>query len=158
MKLHVSLMIALQATMMIGPVKVDFQIESVAITQGADITVALNGFGADDMIEVRQVNAVPYVTVLSAPVAGRKIINKTKAFALNQSGNTLTFSPAKDGYQGRIIMILVPQVPTKVPIHVTQNRAALPFIKETLFIEGSHTSQDQIEFSRRMVDRFGRPQ
>ena len=152
MKLHVSLIIALQTWMMIGPVKVEFHTESVAITQGADITIALNGFGADDMIEVRRQGA-PYFTVASAPVAGRKIIDKTKAFALNQSGNTLTLSPAKDGYQGRVIMIMVP---AKVPIHVTQNGAAIPF-KETLFIEGSHTSQDSLEFMRRMIDRFGRP-
>ena len=149
----IALIIALQTWMMIGPVKAEFHTESVTITQGADVTVALNGFGADDMIEVRQANALPYVTVVSAPVAGRKIMSNTKAFALNQSGNTLTFSPAKDGYKGRVIMILVP----KVPIHVTQTRAALPF-KETLFIEGSHTSQDHIEFTRRMVDRFGRLQ
>lgn len=54
-------------------------------------------------------------------------------------------------------MILVPQVPTTGPIHVTQNRAALPFIKE-LFIEGSHTSPDHLEFMRRMAERFGRLQ
>ena len=49
----------------------------------------------------------------------------------------------------------MPQVPTKLPVHVTQNRAALPFIKETLFIEGSHTSPDHLEFMRRMAERFG---
>jgi len=121
---------------------------SFNVTPGTDLTLNFKGFGADDKIQVVQ---TPGSTPprFSLVIGGSGLIKygafqKIKAATVQQSGNTLTFTPASDGPR-----VVVVRLPSAMPVRITQNGVTMPFSGE-LYIEGSYHSQEKMEFQRRL--------
>jgi hypothetical protein len=127
-----------------------YDVQKVQITQGTDLNLAFQGFSKADMIEIKKgANPSNNVIVLSAPIRGGVVQNKVKAFTLQQSGNTLVFTPTNDGHQGALIRIVVPNA----PVHIQQDGQNMPF-GQVLYLEGNYNSQDATEYNRKLEIKF----